>query len=94
MRKAKRYLGLVLACVLSVSNIPLKTVLADSDISSLEVSVVGDGDVIIDDFESKYPLESGDTFKANVTLDTHLKITANSKPGSSIKEVTLTNIRR
>lgn len=93
MRKAKRYLGLVLACVLSVSNIPLKTVLADSDISSLEVSVVGDGDVIIDDFESKYPLESGDTFKANVTLDTHLKITANSKTGSSIKEVTLNGVK-
>lgn len=93
MRKAKRYLGLILACVLSISNIPLQTVIADSDISSLEVSVVGDGNVILDDFESKYTLESGDTFKANVTLNTNLKITANSEKGSSIKEITLNGVK-
>lgn len=89
MRKAKRFLGLFLACAMSLSYLPTKVVSADSGVSSLEVSVVGDGDVILDDYESKYPLEGGDTLRANVTLDTELKITVNAKENNSIKGVTL-----
>lgn len=89
MRRAKRFLGLFLACAMSLSYLPVKVVSADSGVSDLEVSVVGNGEVVLDDYENKYPLESGDTFKAKVTLDTELTITVNAKEGSSIEGVTL-----
>lgn len=89
MRRAKRFLGLFLACAMSLSYLPVKVVSADSGVSDLEVSVVGNGEVVLDDYENKYPLESGDTFKAKVTLDTELTITVNAKEGSSIEGVIL-----
>ncbi len=89
MRRAKRFLGLFLACAMSLSYLPVKVVSADSGVSDLEVSVVGNGEVVLDDYENKYPLESGDTFKAKVTSDTELTITVNAKEGSSIEGVTL-----
>lgn len=89
MRRAKRFFGLFLACAMSLSYLPVKVVSADSGVSDLEVSVVGNGEVVLDDYENKYPLESGDTFKAKVTSDTELTITVNAKEGSSIEGVTL-----
>ena len=87
MKKARRCLGLFLASVLSLSNFPTQIVNADSGITSLKVSVVGEGTVVLDDYESQYTLESGDTFSANCTLDTKLKITLNANEGSSIQGV-------
>lgn len=87
MKKARRYIGLFLASVLTLSNIPTISVRADSSVTNLKVSVVGEGEVILDDFESKYTLESGDVFKANCTVDTSLKITVNSKEGNTINDI-------
>lgn len=89
MKKARRYLALFLASVLSLSNIPTITALADSGVTSLKVSVVGGGEVILDDYESKYTLESGDVFQANCTTDTKLKITVNSDEGNSINDIVI-----
>ena len=87
MKKARRYLALFLASVLSLSNAPAVTALADNGVTSLKVSVVGGGEVILDDYESEYTLESGDVFKANCTVDTKLKITVNSDEGNSINDI-------
>lgn len=87
MKKARRCLGLFLASVLSLSNFPTQIVKADSGVTSLKVSVVGEGTVVLDDYESQYTLESGDTFKANCTVDTKLKITINANEGNSIQGV-------
>lgn len=87
MKKARRYLALFLASVLSLSNAPAVTALADNGVTSLKVSVVGGGEVILDDYESEYTLESGDVFKANCTIDTKLKITVNSDEGNSINDI-------
>lgn len=87
MKKARRYLALFLASVLSLSNAPAVTALADNGVTSLKVSVVGGGEVILDDYESEYTLENGDVFKANCTVDTKLKITVNSDEGNSINDI-------
>ena len=89
MRRIKSFLGLFLTCAMSLSYLPSQTVSADSGISSLEVSVVGNGDVILDDYESQYALTDGDVFKANVTADTELEITVNAKEGNSIDDISL-----
>jgi len=87
MKKARQCLGLFLASVLTLSNFPTQIVRADSGIASLKVSVVGEGTVILDDYESQYTLESGDVFKADATVDTKLKITVNANEGNSIQGV-------
>lgn len=87
MRKLKRILSLFLASILLMAmniNVFAQT---QNDITSIEINITGNGSVILDDYESKYTLKSGDVFRANCTLDTKLKISLNAEEGNSIKQV-------
>lgn len=87
MKKARRYLGLFLVGVLSLSNIPPINVWADNDTANLELSVSGKGTVIVDDSESQYTLSDGDIFNADYGEGKKLKISLDADDGNSIQEV-------
>lgn len=87
MKKARRYLGLFLVGVLSLSNIPPINVWADNDTANLKMSVAGKGTVIVDDSESQYTLTDGDIFNADYEEGKTLKISLDADEGNSIQEV-------
>ncbi|MGV3076319.1 SpaA isopeptide-forming pilin-related protein [Clostridium baratii] len=87
MKKARRYLGLFLVGVLSLSNIPPINVWADNDTANLKFSVAGKGTVIVDDSESQYTLTDGDVFNADYEEGKTLKISLDAEDGNSIQEV-------
>ena len=87
MRKARRYLGLFLVGVLSLSNLPPLNVWADNGSASFNVSVAGEGTVVVDDTRDTYTLGNGDTFEAEYREGDEVKISVNAKDGNSIQEV-------
>lgn len=87
MKKARRYLGLFLVGVLSLSYIPSINVWADNSASDLKLSVSGKGTVIVDDSESQYTLKDGDVFNAEYEEGKTLKISLDADEGNSIQEV-------
>lgn len=95
MKKARRCLGLLLAGLVGFNSIPVFATSDDvNDISpdlvrKIQITVSGNGQVVLDDYESKYTLESGDFFRANCTEGTRLNLSLNPNEGNEVDEVTI-----
>ena len=89
MRKLKRVLSLLLtSCIfMSLGGNLITKAETREDIAKLEIKVNGNGTVIVDDGEAKYSLKDKETLRANVTVNSKLKLTVTPDSGYSILEV-------
>lgn len=92
MKIIRRYIGLFLVSVLSFTNIPLRYVIADSDIANFTISVNGEGYVILDGYKSPRTIKGGDNLKVNCPIGTKFKISLNAEEGGVIEGLSINKV--
>jgi Prealbumin-like fold domain len=88
LKKLKRILSLVLtSCIFIGMSSEIKAQAQMDEVSKLEIKVNGNGTVIVNDGYSKYSLEDKDALKADVTVNSDLKLTVTPNEGYYISSV-------